>query len=119
MGGVEYLREHHSYAGYIHLKLLPGASTSEVERAARPQVYMTELDEADPERVDMIALDGALEKLAGMDAQLSGLVHLRFFAGLTVEQTAEVMGSSARTVKRDWSFARAWLHRELGGAVER
>jgi DNA-directed RNA polymerase specialized sigma24 family protein len=43
------------------------------------------------------------------------MVHLRFFAGLTVEQTAGVMGTSARTVKRDWNFARAWLHRELSG----
>ena len=87
-----------------------------MEREARPHVYVTELDsDGDPERVDLVALDGALERLAGVDPHLSDLVHLRFFAGLTVEQTAEVTGSSARTVKRDWSFARAWLHRELGG----
>jgi RNA polymerase sigma factor (TIGR02999 family) len=120
-GDVQWQNHAHFFgAAALAMKriLIERARRKQVERAARPHVYVTELDEADPERVDMIALDGALEKLAGVDAQLSQLVHLRFFAGLTVEQTAEVLGSSARTVKRDWSFARAWLHRELGGAVE-
>ena len=61
------------------------------------------------------AHDEALERLAKMDEQQSRVVELRFFSGLTVEETAEVMGISAATVKRDWSMAKAWLHRELSG----
>jgi RNA polymerase sigma factor (TIGR02999 family) len=69
----------------------------------------------DAGRVDLVKLDGALDTLAAMDPRLAEVVQLRFFAGLSVEQVAEAIGSSARTVKRDWSFAKAWLHRELGG----
>jgi len=65
--------------------------------------------------VDMIALDSALTNLAGLDAQQARLVELRFFGGLSVEQTAEVMGVSPATVKRHWSSARAYLHREITG----
>jgi RNA polymerase sigma factor (TIGR02999 family) len=69
--------------------------------------------------VDVIALDGALDRLSELDPQQSRIVELRFFAGLTIEDTAEVMGISPATVKRDWTSARAWLHREIaGGALE-
>lgn len=63
--------------------------------------------------VDVIALDGALDRLSELDPQQSRIVELRFFAGLTIEDTSEVMGISAATVKRDWTSARAWLHREI------
>jgi RNA polymerase sigma factor (TIGR02999 family) len=63
--------------------------------------------------LDVVALDEALERLARIDEQQSRVVELRFFSGLTVEETAEVMGISTATVKRDWSMAKAWLHREL------
>ena len=63
--------------------------------------------------LDVVALDEALERLARIDEQQSRVVELRFFSGLTVEETAEVMGISKATVKRDWSMAKAWLHREL------
>ena len=63
--------------------------------------------------LDVVALDEALERLAQLDEQQSKVVELRFFSGLTVEETAEVMGISKATVKRDWSMAKAWLHREL------
>ena len=66
--------------------------------------------------LDVIALDEALTRLAEIDEQQSRVVELRFFSGLTVEETAEVMGISPATVKRDWSMAKAWLHRELSGA---
>jgi RNA polymerase sigma factor (TIGR02999 family) len=66
--------------------------------------------------IDLVALDGALARLANQDARLARVVQLRFFAGLSVEQTAAVLGASARTVKRDWVFARAWLRREIDGA---
>jgi RNA polymerase sigma factor (TIGR02999 family) len=65
--------------------------------------------------LDVVALDEALQRLAKIDEQQSRVVELRYFSGLTVEETAEVMGISTATVKRDWSVARAWLHRELSG----
>ena len=69
--------------------------------------------------VDIIALDAALKKLNGLDAGQSQVVELRFFGGLSVEETAEVMGVSPATVKRGWSSARAFLHREImGGSLD-
>jgi RNA polymerase sigma factor (TIGR02999 family) len=69
--------------------------------------------------VDMILLDVALGKLAALDARQAQLVELRFFAGLSVEETAEVMEVSPATIKRSWSSARAFLHRELtGGSLD-
>lgn len=65
---------------------------------------------------DVLAVDDALERLAAFDAEQVRIVELRFFAGLTVEETARVVGRSPRTVKREWRLARAWLHRELRGA---
>lgn len=63
--------------------------------------------------VDIIALNDALEKLAILDSQQSKVVELRFFAGLTIEETAEALDISPRTVKREWTVAKAWLHREI------
>jgi RNA polymerase sigma-70 factor (ECF subfamily) len=65
------------------------------------------------QNLDIVALDEALERLAAIDAQQSRIVELRFFSGLTVEETAEVLSISPATVKRDWSMAKAWLHREV------
>ena len=79
--------------------------------------YKLALDEAEEQPivrdVDIVALDDALKSLADMDAQQSRVVELKFFGGLTVEDTAEVLGISPSTVKRDWTTARAWLFREL------
>ena len=72
-------------------------------------------DAVDP--VDVLALDEALVKLAGLDPRKAKVVELRWFAGLSVEDAAEVLDASPATVKRDWEFARAWLLRELGGAA--
>ena len=63
--------------------------------------------------VDLVALDDALNKLAGLDAQQSRLIELRFFGGLSIEETAVVLGISPATVKREWATARAWLQREM------
>jgi RNA polymerase sigma factor (TIGR02999 family) len=63
--------------------------------------------------VNLPALDSALEKLAKMDKKLAQIVELRFFGGLTIEETAKVLGVSPRTVKYDWRMARAWLKEEL------
>ena len=62
---------------------------------------------------DMLALHEALERLAKMDPQLVRIVELRFFGGLTVEETAEALGTSPASIKRAWSMARAWLRREM------
>ena len=66
--------------------------------------------------IDLIALDDALNDLACLDPQQSRIVELRFFGGLSIEETAEVLGMSAATVKRHWSTARLWLHHELARA---
>ena len=66
--------------------------------------------------VDLVALDEALGRLEGVDARLGRLVELRYFAGLTLEETAEALELSPATVKRDWFKARAFLLHELGGA---
>lgn len=62
---------------------------------------------------DWIALDDALSALEALDARKSRMVELRFFAGLSVEETAEVLQVSPETIHRDWRFARTWLRREL------
>jgi RNA polymerase sigma factor (TIGR02999 family) len=66
-----------------------------------------------PPPVDVVAVDEALEALALIDPRPSQVVELRFFGGFTVEETAETLGVSARTVINDWNTARAWLSREL------
>ena len=63
--------------------------------------------------LDLVALDEALTRLAAIDPQQSQVVELRFFSGLSVEETAKVLDVSERTVKRDWNVAKAWLRREL------
>ncbi len=67
------------------------------------------------QNLDVVALDEALDRLTKIDEQQSRIVELRFFSGLSVAETAEVLGISTATVKRDWSMARAWLHREITG----
>jgi RNA polymerase sigma factor (TIGR02999 family) len=63
--------------------------------------------------LDVFALDQALDRLARIDPRQARIVELRFFAGLTVEETVEIVGLSAATIKREWAMARAWLRREL------
>jgi RNA polymerase sigma factor (TIGR02999 family) len=83
---------------------------------AQPRVTLDEALVAGGEQsFDILALDRALEKLAALDAEQARLVELRFFGGLTVEETAEAMSISPATVKRHWAVARAWLARELEG----
>jgi RNA polymerase sigma factor (TIGR02999 family) len=81
------------------------------------EVVQVPLDEAlvvsKEKEPDLVALDDALNGLAAIDPRRSRLVELRFFGGLSVEETAEVLKTSPRTVLREWSLAQAWLHREL------
>jgi RNA polymerase sigma factor (TIGR02999 family) len=71
-------------------------------------------DDAGPGSVDLIAIDAALARLEALDERLGKVVELRYFGGLSVEETAEALATSPRTVKRDWQRARAFLYFELG-----
>ena len=84
-------------------------------RVAKLSIQSMALDVADPhsQPIDLISLDLALEELTALDHDQGRLVELRFFAGMTVEETAEVLGVSVRTIKRDWRLAKAWLRRRL------
>lgn len=68
---------------------------------------------AEPRAVDLMAVDAALDALAQLDPRQARVVELRFFGGLSVEEAAEVLGLSPATVKREWTMAKAWLHRRL------
>jgi RNA polymerase sigma factor (TIGR02999 family) len=68
----------------------------------------------EPPSTDLLALDEAIQQLHAEDAQLAEIVRLRYYTGLSVEETASVVGVSVSTLKRDWRFARAWLARRLG-----
>jgi len=65
--------------------------------------------------IDALALDEALDRLAAIDPLHARIVELRYFAGLTIEETSEALRISPATVKREWTWARAWLYHELGG----
>jgi RNA polymerase sigma-70 factor (ECF subfamily) len=79
------------------------------------KVYLEEAALVSPVRAtDVVALDEALVRLAELDPQQARLVELRFFGGLSIEETAEVLEISPATVKRSWNVAKAWLARELG-----
>jgi RNA polymerase sigma-70 factor, ECF subfamily len=77
------------------------------------------IDDVEPRvearNVDLLALDAALDELGAVDPRKSRVVELRYFGGLSVEETADVLGVSTDTVKRDWRMARAWLRHELQG----
>lgn len=70
---------------------------------------------AEDKMEEVIVVDLALTRLSELDPRLARIVEMRFFAGLTAEETAEALGISPRTVKRDWKVAKAWLHGELSG----
>ena len=88
--------------------------------AGAPRVEVEAVDPPAPpgaiDREDALALDIALTKLEALDPGQAEIVELRFFGGLSVEDTAQVLSMSASTVKREWALARAWLRRELDGA---
>jgi RNA polymerase sigma factor (TIGR02999 family) len=91
-------------------------SRGAAKRGAGSTVLLDDMGVATPGLdVDVLALDLAMEKLARIDERQCRLVELRFFAGLTVEETATALDVAPVTVKRDWALARAWLFRELQG----
>jgi RNA polymerase sigma-70 factor (ECF subfamily) len=83
-----------------------GAVTLALDQAVAP---------APQREIDLVALDDALDTLAKLDERQSRMVELRFFGGLSIEETSELLGVSAPTVKREWASARAWLYREISG----
>jgi len=96
--------------------LVDHARAHRADKRGGGQVRVTlgeELLRIEEREVDLLALDAALDRLAEQDEQKSRIVELRYFGGLSTEETAEVLGVSDRTVKRAWALARAWLRREL------
>jgi len=91
-----------------------------LQAAKRGSGQKLPLDEAmdfgQQQEVDLVTLDDALERLAQLDRQQSRIVELRFFSGLGIEETAEALGISPATVKRDWTVAKAWLYQQVTAA---
>jgi RNA polymerase sigma factor (TIGR02999 family) len=86
-----------------------GAGAEKVPLDLAPDVA----GEADPDPVDTILLDRALTRLEALDPAAAKIVELRFFGGLTIDETAEVVGQSPSTIKREWAVAKAWLYRQM------
>jgi RNA polymerase sigma factor (TIGR02999 family) len=86
-----------------------------MKRDATCVVLSSDPGAATPEELDLELLNRALDRLALQDPRQAQIVELRFFAGLTIEDAAEVVGISPATVKREWALARAWLRREIAG----
>jgi RNA polymerase sigma factor (TIGR02999 family) len=83
----------------------------------RGRVELTDVGMAvEPPATDLVALDEALDRLEKHDPRKAEVVMLRYFAGLTIEETAAALSLSAATIKTEWAFARAWLHREISTA---
>jgi len=83
----------------------------------QPVTLADDVGGSDEQPLDVVALNDALEALATFDQRKSRIVELRFFGGLTVDETAQVLGVSVDTVMRDWKLARAWLLKELAGGT--
>ena len=97
--------------------LVDHARRRDAEKRGGSQIRLTFSDlivVAQESDVDLLAIDEALNRLAEIDPQQARIVELRFFSGLNVDETATALGISPKTVKRDWSVAKAWLRREIG-----
>jgi RNA polymerase sigma-70 factor (ECF subfamily) len=112
-------------AAQLMRRILVDHARSELRQKRGGAVVHVDLEEAAGsatpaplDAVDALALDRALLKLEQLDADQGRLVELRFFAGLTVEETAAALGISPRTVKREWALAKGWLYKELNGPPE-
>ena len=117
---VEWQNRAHFFAIAAHTMrevLLDYARRSRAAKRGGADARQVDLDEQFPIASDkleeVIAIDEALERLALIDPRQSRIVELRFFAGLNVEEAAEVMGVSPKTIKREWRSTKAWLHREM------
>jgi RNA polymerase sigma factor (TIGR02999 family) len=124
LAGIDTLRgpdraRFFAMAGTLMRRVLVDYARQRGRKKRGANISVTSLDENDEHAiaaqpaVDVVALDEALERLAAVDPQQSQVVELRFFAGLTVSETAEALGISPATVKRDWATAKLWLYSEL------
>jgi RNA polymerase sigma factor (TIGR02999 family) len=122
---IEWGDRHHFFgiAARILRQLLVARARTRLSQKRGGGLAITELapgvDAASPaalDTADVLALDTALTKLDGLDTQKARIVELRYFAGLSIEETAEAVGVSIATVKREWAFSKLWLRRELAGA---
>lgn len=118
---VQWQNRAHFFAVAAHLMrriLVDFARTRNYQKrgGGAQQVSLAEAVIVAPERgADLLALDEALTRLQTLNARQAQVVELRYFGGLSEEETAEALKVSVRTVRRDWNFARVWLHRELSG----
>lgn len=103
--------------------LIDVARRRRAERRGGPNARRVSLDDCEltvePADADLLAIDSALERLAALDQRKASVVELRFFGGLSMEETAKTLDISLRTAHNDWEFARAWLYRELAGEHEK
>jgi RNA polymerase sigma factor (TIGR02999 family) len=99
--------------------LVDHARSHNVKRGASvPHLVLDDVAVVSGDRTgDLVALDDAMNALARLDARKVQIIEMRFFGGLSVEETAEVLKLSPATVRRDWSIAKLWLYRELGGGT--
>jgi RNA polymerase sigma factor (TIGR02999 family) len=104
-------------------RILIGQARHKAALKAGGQRQRVELSDVEPEiqgpQLDLIALDAALEELAARDERAATLVKLRFFAGLTMPQAAEVLGVSLATVENDWAYAKCWLRLQISDSDSR
>lgn len=119
---VNWQDRNHFYAisSQIMRRLLVDSArkrNSQKRGGGRAQITLEDnLEIAADAGTDLVALDEAMKLLAELNPRQSRIIELRYFGGLTEEETAEVLGVSSRTIRRDWTVARAWLYRELTGA---
>jgi RNA polymerase sigma factor (TIGR02999 family) len=85
--------------------------------AYKVSITSVEIPQAEPQ-LDVLALDDALTNLARLDRRQSRIIEMRFFAGLSIEEISQILGLSPATIKREWTSARAWLHRELSKGTD-
>ena len=120
--GVRWQNRNHFFgvsAQMMRRVLVDIARRRRAERRGGPEAVRVSLDDielaaAEPDAA-LVAIDEALEQLAALDARKARVVELRFFGGMSMEETAETLGISLRTAHNDWAFARAWLYRALTG----
>jgi RNA polymerase sigma-70 factor (ECF subfamily) len=109
-------------AGMMRRILVDQARRRRAERRGRDweRVTLTGVDLAayEPNQIDVLALHESLERLAGFDPQQARIVELRYFAGLTIDEAAEVVGVSPATVEREWTIAKAWLRANLSASPD-
>jgi RNA polymerase sigma-70 factor (ECF subfamily) len=123
---LKLAREPHEFADRQHFIFTASAAMRQIlvdharsrQRIKRggdfARVTLDGLEVSAPGGVDVLVLNDALQRLQQWDARQAQIVELRFFVGLSVDEVAELLAISEKTVKRDWSMARAWLQRELG-----